>query len=338
MQDFNIAVIGAGYWGRKHVDELSKSTVARLSAVADPSEASRKFCEEKYGVATFADYREMLADQKISAVSICTNNELHFQVAKDALEAGKHVLVEKPLTTDAITSQQLISIAKGRGLVLCVGHLFRFNNAVMKLRQLFREGFFGKPYFMKIEWTNHNGPVPGRSILMDLGPHAFDIPHFITGWWPKKSIYFGSHFRRGELEETTFLESDFGNGFYMYGELSWLVPGKKRQVLIAGEKGYAWADCASQKALAQEVKIPSGPLCGAQKQAAAKKPSDGELANLAGMLGEPYDLGVKPNNALAEELESFVLDCKGKGARESENSGEIGLRALEALLACRKAR
>jgi len=197
-----------------------------------------------------------------------------------------------------------------------VGHLFRFNNAVRKMRQLFQDGFFGKPYFMKFCAVNHNGPIAGRSVLMDLGPHMFDIPNFITGWWPKKSTYFGSSFRRSELEEVTYLESDYGNGFYLYGELSWLTPGKKREIFISGEKACASADLNSQKIVAQEV-LDDGP-------------------NQVGKVKDSYAVPVEANNALLEELESFISDCKDPKPGGSANSGEIGLLALEALLACKK--
>ncbi len=314
--ELNVAVIGAGYWGKKHIDEFSRLKNANLAAVSDLLEANREHCKKNYGVRTVSNYQEILKDKSIDAVSICTNNETHYQVAKEALLAGKHVLVEKPLTMETRTSQELVELGKKHGRVLCVGHLFRFNNAVRKLRELHQNGFFGKLYFIKIQWTNHNGPVPGRTVLMDLGPHAFDIPNFITGWWPKKSVYFGSQFRRGKLEETTFVESDYGNGFYLYGELSWLLPEKKREVFVVGEKACARADVISQRVIAQEVV--------------------NDEANREGKLKEVYEIPLIPNNALAEELESYVNDCSAGNVEGAVNSGEIGTRALEALLSCRK--
>ncbi len=312
----NIAVIGAGYWGKKHVDEFSRIKNARLVAVSDLLAANREHCIKNYGVDAVSDYRDILANKSIDAVSICTNNETHYPVAKEALLSGKHVLVEKPLTMDVKTSEELVALAKKCGRVLCVGHLFRFNNSVRKLRELNEKGFFGKPYFIRIQWTNHNGAVPGRTVLMDLGPHAFDIPNFITGWWPKKSIYFGSHFRRSELDETAYVESDYGNSFYLYSELSWLLPEKKREVFVVGEKACARADAISQKVVAQEV--------------------INDETNREGRLREIYEVPVTPNNALAEELENFIKDCKAGNIEGAVNSGEIGTRALEALLSCRK--
>ncbi|MFA4982709.1 MAG: Gfo/Idh/MocA family oxidoreductase [Candidatus Micrarchaeia archaeon] len=317
MSDFNIAVIGAGYWGRKHVDELSRSKSARLVAVSDLLEANRRICSENFGVGrTVEDYREILEDGKVDAVSICTNNELHYQVAKEALLAGKHVLVEKPLTMDAATSSELVGLAKKKGRVLCVGHLFRFNNSVRKLRQMHQDGFFGRLFFIKVQWTNHNGPVAGRTVLADLGPHAFDIPHFICGMWPEKSSYFGSQFRRGELEETAFIESDYGNGMFLYSELSWLLPEKKREIFVVGERACARADVISQKVVAQEVM--------------------NDEANREGKLKGIFEVPVAQNNALSEELESFVSDCKA-GNPSPINSGEIGLAAVQSLFSCRKA-
>lgn len=313
-----VGVIGAGYWGKKHVDEFSKSSVAELAAVSDLSEQNLEFCRSKYNVKqAYSDYKELLANPDIEAVSVCTHNEMHYEVAKAAMLSGKHVLVEKPLTNDVETSKELIGLSKKQQKVLCVGHLFRFNNAVRKLKELHEKGFFGRLFFIKIQFTNHNTMVSGRTVLTDLGPHAFDIQNFITGMWPEKSVYIGSQFRRSEMEEVAFIESDYGNGFFGFSEFSWLLPEKKREVFIVGDKAAARADLGSQKVVIDELIT--------------------DRLNREGGVQKIYETPVQPNNALAEELESFVVDCRQGRIGGSINSGEVGLKVNEVLLSCSKA-
>lgn len=308
--ELKVAVIGAGYWGKKHVDEFSRLKSAKLVAVADVVQKNLDYCREKYGITdTSTDYRQILANPEVDAVSICVNNNMHYQVAKDALLAGKHVLVEKPLTMDVETSKELIALSQKQGKVLCVGHLFRFNNAVLKLKELNQKGEFGRIFFIKTQWTNNSPLIGNTDVIFDLAPHAIDICNFITGMWPTKSRYFGDPFRRGELDEVAFVRSEHENGFVHYIELSWLVAEKKREVFVAGEKMSAKADCNSQKLWVYTPKT---------------------------LGSECKEIGITQNNALEAELEAFVSDCKSNNTSASTNTGEVGLKVIENIVNCRK--
>lgn len=310
-----IGVIGVGYWGQKHLDEFSHMpSRCSLEAASDLSPANLEKCKA-FGVKkTYLDYHDLLADPAVKAVSICTNNETHFEVAKAALLAGKHVLVEKPLTLEVETSRELVELAKEKGLSLHVGHLYRFNAALIRLRAFIQSGGFGKIYFIKVQFTNHNGVVPGRSVLMDLAPHAVDICNFLTGRWAKSTVSFGYRFRRHDLEEVTFTESDLGDGMRMYGEFSWLLPDKKRQVYVSGANTCAVVDLGSQQLTIHEVIT--------------------DKQNREGKIKSSRIEPVTPSNALGDELASFVSHCESSTS-EPINSGEIGLRTVEALLSCK---
>ena len=131
MAKYNVGVIGVGYWGRKIVDEYSKVEEVSLVGVSDLDEKNLQFCAERYGVKNgFTDYKKLLAMKDLHAVNICTPNQMHYRITKEALEAGKHVLVEKPITLNSKEGKELVELAQKKKLVLSVGHIFRFNNAL----------------------------------------------------------------------------------------------------------------------------------------------------------------------------------------------------------------
>ena len=156
MDRFNVGVIGVGYWGKKIVDEYSKIENVTILGVADPDEKMLAFAKERYGIkGTYKDYKELLAVPDLHAVNVCTPNAMHYQVCKDALEAGKHVLVEKPITLNSKEGKELVELAQKKGLMLSVGHIFRFNNALAEVRRLIKEEkFFGKLFLLELNWTN----------------------------------------------------------------------------------------------------------------------------------------------------------------------------------------
>lgn len=298
--ELQVGVIGAGYWGRKHVDEYSKLPGAKLAWVADPSKEARDLCHAKYGVPNLtADYHELLRSD-VQAVSVCVDNSLHYKVAADALRAGKHVLVEKPLTLDAASSQDLIELAAANDLTLAVGHIYRFNNAILKLRELHQKRHFGPIYSIINRWTTLEARSPPRDVIFDLAPHAFDILNFVLGEWPTRITATGRAFRRPALEEMAFITAEYPSGTLGHIELSWMLPGKVRQIEVLGRDRAARIDCLSQKF---------------------------DVLEAAG----PTDLGIVANNTIATELMHFLEAIRA--GDHTLNSGHVGLgtvRCLEA--------
>lgn len=117
MRRFDVAVLGVGYWGKKIVDEYTNIPGVRVKAVSDQMDTNLEFCRDRYGVqGLYHDYREVLKDEDVVAVNICLPNGLHYQACRDALEAGKHVLVEKPLTLSSQEGQALVDLASESNL------------------------------------------------------------------------------------------------------------------------------------------------------------------------------------------------------------------------------
>src|SRR3989344_2264670 len=195
-----IAVIGVGYWGKKHVDEWTRIPGIEV-VVADPDEKSRKYCEDKYKVKTLKDYKALLADKELKAVSIAAPNPLHYPIAKEFLEAGKHVLVEKPICLKAEQAQELIDIAKEKNLTLMTGHVHRYNNAIRKIKQMIDKKEFGKIYTIKMRWVNMEPLYPDRDVIFDLAPHPYDLINFFFNEDPDEVSCAGGAYRRREGAE-----------------------------------------------------------------------------------------------------------------------------------------
>ncbi|OGS42416.1 MAG: hypothetical protein A3K67_05735 [Euryarchaeota archaeon RBG_16_62_10] len=306
MSKFNVGVIGVGYWGRKIVDEYSKIDDVEIIGVSDLDEKNLAFCAERYGVKNgHKEYELLLAQKDLQAVNVCTPNAMHYRICKDALEAGKHVLVEKPITLTSKEGKELVELAQKKRLTLSVGHIFRFNNALAEIRRLIKEEmFFGKLFLMELNWTNLEKSFPDRDVLFDLAPHMFDIQHFLLGQWPSQVICTGGPYRRKEGEETAYILSKFKNGMIAMSNISWLVPKKTRQIMLVGEVRSALVD-----AVGQEVTVFES--------------------------GYTYKLGVERNNTIRDELLHFVKSI-GDPQAETKNSGAIGVRTVELIEAAKK--
>ena len=308
MIKIKVGVIGAGRWGQKHVDEYSKMKDVELLWVSDISEESLKSCKEKFNVKNVTtDYNDVLSSD-VEAVSIITGNETHFEVCKAALEAGKHVLIEKPLTLQPKNAYELVDLAEQSNKILAVGHLFRYNNAINEVKKLVENKFFGDLYYLRLQWTIQWMPeiYPDKKldIIVDMMPHLYDIMNYLTGFWPKNITCFGKAFIKKDLEDTAFIICEFPNNIITHSEISWTLPEKLRQVDVIGSKA-----CAKIQAVAQKVTLFEGS-------------------------NEGRNLDIKENNTLGDELNYFINAVKNN--KIVSNDGKVGARTVELVEATRK--
>lgn len=312
MRKINVGVIGAGYWGKKIVHEylqLSKqNSLVDLYAVCDILEDNLK-CFESYGIPCMTkNYKETITSSNVDAVNVCTPNETHYQICRDALEAGKHVLVEKPMTLNSAEAYELVELARKQNLVLSVGHIFRFNNALRMTRDLIKGGFFGNVFYLRLQWTTLMPPMDSRDIITDLAPHPFDILHFLLGTWPLRITCKAKGYRR-KLEELAYVVAEFDNGVMAHIELSWLSPGKTREVHVIGSDR-----CAKIECLSQDMKVYQN--------------------------NGFHDAYVKRNDTIEEELEHFIFCIQNnsvvKDCYINESNGLVGAHVVRLLELARK--
>jgi UDP-N-acetylglucosamine 3-dehydrogenase len=323
MEPVRIAVLGSGYWGRKlsreYVAIQSTTGEALLSYVVDASEAVLTDVKREIHTGTkFAsDYRVVLEDDEVDAVHIALPNELHFPVAKEALEAGKHVLLEKPMATSARDAFKLVALSEECGSTLLVGHIFRFNNAINMVKSLLAERRIGDVFYAKLDWAVNMPPPKGRDIVFDLAAHPIDVLNYLLRDWPTRvDAVGGSFIRRNEKEEEmAFINLEFPNRVLANVYLSWIQHGlKERSVRIVGEKGTITCDALNQKVLVYDDK-------GVAELPRATFPSSRP--------GNGNQNSAEPNNTI-RDMEYHFIDCikeRGPGL----NTATVGARSVQVL-------
>ena len=248
----NIGVIGLGYWGnkvlREYIDLVEEGKIDGVG-ICDVRKGIVEKFDDIFDAAitkTDNDYKGFLKDDDIDAVHICTNNATHYEVAKEALQNGKHVLLEKPMTIDAHKAYELVEISANNGLILQVGHIYRFANVIRKAKELMEKEYFGNTYYLTLKWATLMEPIQGVDIIWDLLPHPLDMIHFITGKWPSGWQVMARAYRREKPNEMTFINLDYGD-FIANIELSWVTPERKRLLAIVGSDRSAEIECVEQK-------------------------------------------------------------------------------------------
>jgi predicted dehydrogenase len=256
LQKVRIAVFGAGYWGTKLASEyslLSKSVDSvSLDSVVDVSQERLNVLKLQLNnddVNFCSDCEEVLKDNRIDAVHIALPNDLHYEAARMALESGKHVLVEKPMTTSSRQALKLAILSEEKGLILQVGHIFRFNNALRKVGEIIRQGVLGKIFYASLAWTSYVEPPKGRDITFDLAPHPIDVLNSLLDEWPTTVNAVGNSYLRREegREEVAFINLKFPDRLLASVYVSWIDHGRKeRSVQLVGEKASLWCDALNQ--------------------------------------------------------------------------------------------
>jgi predicted dehydrogenase len=230
------AVVGHGYWGPNLARNLEERGEFSLQFLCDRDQTQReKFSHRFPQVRTTPDLSVVLDDPSVDAVVIATPPQTHFPLAKMALEAGKHVLVEKPLATNAADACALAEIAEAEGLVIMPGHTFVYSPAVNAVRDLIRSGDMGDIHFVTSSRMNL-GKYQADGVVCDLAPHDLSI---LLYWLDQPilevSASGSSVFQHG-VPETAFLTLGFAGGTTANVQLSWLAPSKVRQMIVVGSK------------------------------------------------------------------------------------------------------
>ncbi|MGA9284641.1 MAG: Gfo/Idh/MocA family oxidoreductase [Solirubrobacteraceae bacterium] len=322
MDELSIGLIGAGRMGAYHVETWERIPSGRLVAVADPDEDTARTRIGRRPIEWVGDYRRLLERADIHAVCICTPSEQHARVALDAIAAGKHVFVEKPIATALEDGLRMAAAARLAGLKLAVGHVERFNPAVGKLAELIDEGRIGRVFRAH---ATRVGPLPVRiqdtGVAVDLATHDLDLMQFVLGR-DITSIYAeGRSCVHPTQEDMITCLLRFGDdGPLGLLDVNWLTPEKRREMTVIGEGGMLSASYLTQDVWFTES---TGSPTGWNELARIRGDAEGAAIRFALPRVEP----------LQAELEAFarcVLDDTPEPVGASE-----GCRALAAALAVR---
>lgn len=229
-------VVGHGYWGPNIVRNIVERPEFRLAGLCDRDEKKiDDFQRRNPGVAVERDLDVALDDPNLEAVAIATPPHTHYELVRSALEAGKHVLVEKPLARTADEAAELIALADELDLVLMPGHTFLYSPSVNKIRSLIEQGVLGEIYFVTSSRMNL-GLYQPDGVVLDLAPHDLSILlHWLREPLVEVTANGRSVFQDG-VHETAFLTLRFAGGAQANVQVSWLAPRKMRQMVVVGSE------------------------------------------------------------------------------------------------------
>jgi predicted dehydrogenase len=243
-----IAVVGLGYWGPNIVRNLFELECAEVVAVCDQRPERLDMIKRRFsGFDCHSDYERVLADDAIDAVAIATPVSSHYGLSRAALEAGKHVFVEKPLAASSGECIELIRLASEQRRILMPGHTFLYSPPVVTIQELIRSHALGKLYFISTSRVNLGLHQPDVSVTWDLGPHDFSILQFWLGETPEFVSTLSRGFVMRSIPDVAFVDLEFASGAIAHVELSWLAPSKLRRTTIVGsEKMVVYDDTSSE--------------------------------------------------------------------------------------------
>ncbi|MFA5772715.1 MAG: Gfo/Idh/MocA family oxidoreductase [Thermoplasmata archaeon] len=316
-----VGVIGIGAMGQNHARIYSE--LANLVGVADVDQQKAMATAKRTHTKSFSNYEELLSLPELDAVTIATPTVTHFEVAKKAMERGKHVLIEKPICNSVKEAENLIKLAEDAGVVLSVGHIERHNPVVIFTKDMLSKNQFGELISIS---SRRVSSFPARirdvGVILDLGIHDIDVQRYMTGS-EIESIYALAG-RNGKNDLTKFEECanillNFENGVSGFIEVNWLTPMKVRRTSLTCSEKFVELDYMTQSL-----------------QVSSSAPMDFEESNLF-HIPQRYDIR-RMSLSLQEPLKNEILDFLNsiKNKRKPLVTAMDGLRAIQAARAAVK--
>ena len=304
MRKVNVGVIGVGAMGYNHARVYYRLDNANLLGVADVSESTLAKVCKRYDTKGYADYKELLKNSEIEAVSVCVPTTHHYTIVMAAIEHGKDVLVEKPIAFTLEEAEKMIQAAKDKGVKLSTGHVERFNPAVQKAKELIEMDVIGDVVSASAKRV---GPFPPRikdvGVAIDLAIHDLDVMYYLFDN-DVNHVYatMGSILEKCEYEDHAEIMTKFENGITGILEVNWLTPFKRRALEVTGTDGIISIDYIDQS------------------------------VDVAGKFAQKVD--IQHEEPLKYEIASFLNSIINDN--EVEITGEDGLNALKMVLAANR--
>jgi predicted dehydrogenase len=233
----NVALVGLGYWGPNLARNLALVNGGALHTLCDSRPDRLERLQRQYpGVRITGDLQSVLADDQVHAVVLATPVDSHFRLAMDALKAGKHVFVEKPLARTSGECEALIAQASQSNLILMVGHVFLYNAAVRRMKEYIDSGEIGEVRYVYSQRLNLGQVRNDVNALWNFAPHDLSILMHWLGAPPERVIARGYAYIQPAIEDVVFMTLDFPNGVGANVHISWLDPFKIRRMTVVGSE------------------------------------------------------------------------------------------------------
>ncbi len=315
-RSIRIAALGCGGWGRNIVRTLQN--VQGVAAVVDPTETGRSTAKDLAPDASIhAEPTAVFADDTIDAVMIATPAETHFDLAKRAIEAGKDVFVEKPLTTDLEEARALVQLAEAHDRVLMVGHLLEYHPALLRLHELINEGELGEVRYIVSNRLNLGKVRTEENALWSFAPHDIAVILRLVGADPERIVATGGSYLTPGIADATVTQLAFPSGVRAHIFVSWLHPFKEQKLVVVGSKKMATFDDVNKQLVLHDQRV--------DFENGQPVPIRGEGTPVA------FDQSVSP---LEAEVRHFIERVADR--RRPLTDGASGVRVLEILHAAQE--
>lgn len=316
-----VALLGYGYWGPNLARNFAENERFRLAAIVDPVPARRRLAARRHpDVRVAADEKEVLADETVEAVAVAAPVALHHRLGKAALQAGKHLLVTKPMTRTVREARDLVATARRKKRVLLVDHTFVYTPAVRRLVREVRARRFGRPWYYHSIRTNLGLFQSDVDVVWDLAPHDLSILARLRPGLPREvSAVARSHAGSRHADFATITLS-YDENFTAVIQVSWISPAKVRLVFVGGSRRMIQYDDTEAD---EKIRIYDKGVTFTRDGAA------GRALRAEYRFGAMHAPRLKPAEALAVEVAHFAR-CIREGARP-ETPGEDGLRVVRIL-------
>ena len=316
-----IALVGYGYWGPNLLRNFFENPDCEVLYCCDKDASKLKIVRKRYpSVVTTTNYEEIISDTELSAVVIATPTKFHFPLAKMALEAGKDVLIEKPMTLNVIEAEKLISVASKNKRIIMVDHTFLYNEAVRKIKKIIDSGNLGNILYIDSVRANLGLFQNDSNVIYDLASHDFSIINYLLSKRPISVQAYGkSHIN--EQEDVSHIITEYDREVFAHLHVSWLSPLKVRTMSIIGTKKmllYNDVD-PSQKICVYEkgVTIEGGLTKKLEEQKISYRSGDAFLPN------------IKSTEALSLMVADFITSISNR--TEPLSNGKLGAEVVELL-------
>jgi predicted dehydrogenase len=319
-----MGIVGYGYWGPNITRNFSGAPGCAVTTVCDGRPEMLRRAKQAFpSIETTTCAADVLRSKNIDAVAIVTPVWTHFELAKEALENGKHVFVEKPFTSTAAQAEELIELAASKKLQIMVDHTFLFTGAVRKIRQLIKDGALGRLFYYDSTRVNLGLFQHDVNVVWDLAPHDLSIMDYLTTAKPEALIATGQVHLNG-FEDIAYLTIYCAENMIAHINVNWLSPVKVRTTLIGGQKKMiVWNDLEAD----EKVRV-------YDKGVDIKNGDTVRDLLVSYRSGDMWAPKVEQTEALAAEARYFV-ECIEHGERPF-NDGEAGLRVVKMLEAADK--
>jgi len=295
MLSKNVCVVGAGYWGKNHIRILHE--LGFLGGIVESNkETLNRFAEQYPDVKGFLSLNEALQDKSFLGFTVATPAKTHYSVAKQAMEAGKHVLVEKPLALEKKHAEELIHLSEKNNVNLMVGHVLLFHPAIKKIKELINKGKIGKLQYIYSNRLNLGQVRTEENVFWSLAPHDISVFQYFTNSFPTSIHASGSAFLQEGIHDSTLTQLKYPSGVEGHIFVSWLHPFKEHRLVVIGTEAMITFEDSSEgnplKLYAKKIDMENG----------IPEKIDGPVTLI----------DYEQKMALTEELQYFVSHLDGK--------------------------